>query len=148
MNYKWLIIIILIGGIAFVAASIMIGIEHRDIVVEDDPYKAGLAYDENIKKYSQLGWNISCPDKIKMGDSVLNVRITDKNGKGVEPAQVEFLLQSIGVPDVSTYKTSYEGNGAYSSRVHLDKQGYWDVRIKVKTGNDIYKFDRKFYAEQ
>lgn len=147
INYKWLTIIILAVGVCFVAAPIVIGVKHRDVVVEDDPYKAGLAYDETLKKHSQLGWNVECPDKVKAGESIFTVRITDNKGGGVEPLEVEFLLQNIGTPEVLTYKAFYNGEGRYSSPVRLNKSGYWDVRVKVKTEKDNYRFDRKFYAE-
>ncbi|MBZ0155575.1 MAG: FixH family protein [Alphaproteobacteria bacterium] len=141
MNYKVLVAVILIAGIASVGASIYIGIQKRDMVVEENPYDAGLAYDETKKKEEQLGWRVVFPSSLKAGESAFQLDVYDKEGRGIDDASVELHLNRLGDPQVRTYRCRNAGKGRYMAVVRLDLPGYWDIRARVERGRDSMRFE-------
>ncbi|MGD0280813.1 MAG: FixH family protein [Dissulfurispiraceae bacterium] len=146
-NYKTLIVGILIGGFVIIGASIYIGIQKRDVVVEENPYDAGIEYEHALKIKAELGWQVKFPEALMKGERQLVVTVNDKNGKAIKDASIKLQLNRLGYPELQEYKLSGNGNGQYTAMVKLDAAGYWDVSAYVENARDSVRYDDRIYVQ-
>jgi len=147
MNYKALIIAILLGGIGIVAASVAVGIAVRDDEVEQNAYEAGLRFDATMKRQAQLGWRVELPRNIRTGSVVIPVDVLDRNGVAVRNATVNIELSRRGGHETQTYPCSTIGNGRYAADVNLKTPGYWDANVRVARQGDALHFNETIYVQ-
>lgn len=147
MNYKILIIGILIGGLSIIGASIYVGIQKRDVEVEDNAYNAGLKYDETMKMKERLGWTIELPKTMTSGAAQLRMRLLDGKGAGIEGATVELFINKRGEHTVYKSKCVGSGNGLYTAAVRLNTPGCWEVRAEAARSGDTLRFDNTIYVQ-
>lgn len=148
MNYKTLIIVILIAGFSIIGSSVYVGINKRDAVVEENPYDAGLKFDETLRKQAELGWRVEFPHTFKTGDRRIEFKVFDKNNSSIKDASVELHLNRLGNAEVKKYKCINTKNGQYTADVKLDASGYWEVRVRVEHLNNSMRFDDRIYVQQ
>lgn len=148
MNYKTLIIAILIAGFSIIGLSVYIGINKRDAVVEENPYYAGLKFDETMRKQAELGWRVKFPHTFKAGDRRIEFKVFDKNNSSIKDASVELRLNRLGNAKVKKYECLNSKNGQYAADVKLDAPGYWEVRVRVEHLNNSIHFDDRIYVQQ
>lgn len=148
MKYKFLIASILLIGIFIIASSIVIGIAKRDAVVEDDPYDAGLMFDEKLKRYAELGWRVEIPHSVKAGDNELIVRVMDKHDSPIEGAVVEYVVNKCADAHTMKYRCDYAGGGYYQAAVNLTDTSCVEVKVNVKHDGNVLSFDNKVYVER
>lgn len=146
MNYKALIIGVLLGGFVIVGVSIYIGIAKRDVEVEDNAYEAGLKYDAVNKREAELGWRVELPRSIKSGAGVLAVKVVDGNGTPVTGAAVNLQLHRMGDHQVKSYQCA-SSEGRYTAAVNLISPGYWEAMVRVDHQNDSQHFNNTFYVQ-
>ena len=147
INYKTLIVGILAGGFAIIGASVYIGIEKRDVVVEENPYDAGIGFEHAMKRKAELGWQVKFPGVLKKGESELVVTVNDKDGKAIKDAAVELQLNRLGTPELKEYKLSGNGGGQYTAMVKLDEAGYWDVSAHVASAHEVVRYDDRIHVQ-
>lgn len=147
MNFKTLVIAILTMGFVIIGASVYIGYERRDVVVEDNPYDAGIEFEHSLKRKAELGWQVKFPYALKKGADQLVVTVSDKDGKDIDNASIKLLVNRLGYPEVTEYKLSGNGHGQYTAMVKLDAAGYWDVSAYVERAHDSVRFDQRIQAQ-
>lgn len=148
MRYKFLIIALLLGGLAIVAVSVSLGIMKRDIQVESSPYEAGLRYDETMRRYTELGWKVDMPESLNVGDKILRIRLLDRNEVPVENANVDCLVTGCASTEERRATCSSTADGYYKCPVDLVGPGCRDVRVDVSKGADNMVFDKKLIVER
>ncbi len=136
-----MIAIVLFAGLGIVAASVWMGVEKRDVQVEENPYDAGLQYDEKLKKYEELGWKIEIPKEIRSGERWLAVGLFDKYGRPLKDAQMECLISTHGRPDQARTSCTHRGEGFYQCAVKPGASGYLNVRVTADRASDTMRFD-------
>jgi hypothetical protein len=146
MNYKALIIGVLLGGFAIVGVSIYAGVVARDVEVEDNAYEAGLRYDSVNKREAELGWRVELPRNIKSGAGILDVKVLDAKGATVTDAVVNLRLHRMGDPRVRSYRCA-AGEGRYTVAVNLDSPGYWEAMVRVDRQDDSQHFNNTFFVQ-
>jgi len=147
MNYKALIIAILLGGIGIVAASVAVGIAVRDQEVEENAYEAGLHYDAALKREAALGWRVELPRNVRSGEVVIPVDVLDRNGAAIPDATVDLELSRAGGHAPRIYRCSGIGNGRYAADVKLEESGCWEATVHVARKGDTIRFNEKIYAQ-
>ncbi len=148
MKYKLLIGLIIFIGFSIIGASIIVGIDRRDITVEENPYEAGLKFDEQLKKYAELGWRVEFPHSIRAGENRLRIGIFDKQGRAVEDASVECIINKCGDSMMKHYKCTYMDNGYYQTIVSFDNAICVEVKANVSRANDTLSYTNKVYIEK
>lgn len=148
MNYKLLISLIMFVGFSIIGASIIVGIERRDITVEENPYEAGLKFDEQLKKYTELGWRVEFPRSIRADENRLMIGIFDKQGRAVKDASVECIINKCGDSMMKHYKCIYMDNGYYQTIVSLDNAVCMEVKANVSRANATLSYTNKVYIEK
>lgn len=148
MMYKILIGLIMFVGMGIIALSIAVGVLHRDVVVEDDPYEAGLRFDRTLKRQMELGWKLKVPLSVREDDKRFVATISDRDGRAVDGAAVELLVNRMGSPRIERYKAMNIGNGKYQAAVVFNGTGYWEVKARVILASDTIVFDNKVYVEK
>jgi len=146
MNYKALIIGVLLGGFVIVGVSIYIGIAKRDVEVEDNAYEAGLKYDAVNKRETELGWRVELPRNVKSGSGVLAVKVVDAKGAAVTGAAVNLRLHRMGDSRVQSYRCA-ASEGRYTVAVNLDSPGYWEAMVRVDRQDDSQHFNNTFFVQ-
>ncbi len=147
MNYKALIIGVLIGGTSIIGASIAIGISVRDVEVEENAYEAGLKYDQTLKRKAELGWQVNVPANLKSGTVALPVDVLDGSGTVLQNAVVSVELSRTGGHQAKTYSCSNTTDGRYVAEVNLDAPGYWDAWVRVDRLKDSLRFNRRIFVQ-
>src|SRR4051812_16261885 len=112
MNYKTLIIIIVLMVLSIIGTCLWTGIAMREVTVVDHPYEDGLKYDATQKRYADLGWKVVVPPSLNQ-DGQLKVSMYDRNGAAMDGAAVEFVLNRIGSPEIRKYKAAQVERGKY-----------------------------------
>ncbi|MCL4456137.1 MAG: FixH family protein [Nitrospirae bacterium] len=148
MMYKTLIGLVMLAGMGVIALSIVVGVSHRDAVVEDDPYEAGLRFDRTLKRQMELGWKLKVPPFVREGNNRLVASISDRDGRAVDVAAVELLVSRMGSPRIDRYNALNIGNGRYQAAVVFNGTGYWEVKARVIAVSDTIVFDNKVYVEK
>lgn len=148
MKYKFLIASILLMGIFIIALSIVVGIAKRDAVVEEDPYNAGLMFDEKLKRYTELGWRVEMPHSVKAEDNELMVRVMDKYDRPIDGATVEYVVNKCADTHTMKYRCDYAGGGYYQASVKLKDTSCIEVKVNVKHDSNVLSFDNKVYVER
>ncbi|GER94384.1 hypothetical protein A45J_2145 [hot springs metagenome] len=148
MKYKLLIGLIMFVGFSIIGASILIGIEKSEVTVEENPYEAGLKFDEQLKKYIELGWEVEIPRAIKAGENRLIIGVFDKQGRAVEDASVECVINKCGDSMMKHYKCVHIGKGYYQTILGLDNAICAEVKTNVSRAKDTLSFTNKVYIER
>lgn len=138
----------MLAGMGVIALSIVVGVSHRDAVVEDDPYEAGLRFDRTLKRQMELGWKLKVPPFVREGNNRLVASISDRDGRAVDVAAVELLVSRMGSPRIDRYNALNIGNGRYQAAVVFNGTGYWEVKARVIAVSDTIVFDNKVYVEK
>ena len=135
-------------GFSIIGMTIIVSIEKRDVTVEENPYEAGLKFDEQLKKYAELGWKVEFPQSIRADENRLRIGIFDKQGKAVEDASVECIINKCGDSSMKHYKCTYMDNGYYQTIVSLDNATCIEVTANVSRANDTVSYTNKVYIEK
>lgn len=94
------------------------------------PMKAG----PMEKKIQDLTLTLSTqPEKAKAGENVLRLKITDKDGKAVQDAQVYFNY-TMAMPGMAASKADAKlsKDGFYEAKTNLAMAGSWEVTVMVR----------------
>ncbi len=140
MNYKLLIIGVLIAGLGIISASIYIGYSVRDVDVVDNAYEAGLKFDVSRHEKERLGWRVKVPVSLATDKHMLTIELTDNKGIGIPDAEVSLAMNRMGDRPVTTYQCRTEGNGRYRAPV-VEAPGYYEVQVQARRGTDSVTFD-------
>lgn len=144
MNYKFLIITIILAGFGIVGYSIIAGIEVRDAEVVDNAYETGLKFDETTKQAARLGWRVELPRTVKVSGGKAAgfvIMLRDREG-GLSNASVDVTLNRMGSRAEQSYRCTDEQGGRYRApAVPVDATGYWEAKVRVARGKDALSFD-------
>jgi len=142
MRYKLLIVAILLGGMGIIAATIAVGVSHRDVEVVENAYEAGLKYDQVRKRAEALGWSVVIPKSAPRGDAGLELVVLDKNGGALSDAQVRLRTYRLGTGKLQSCECVSRGNGRYSAPVRFDDAGIWTADVMVAVNADVQVFEK------
>lgn len=143
MNYKLLVIGVLLVGFGIVAFSIYTGVAVRDMEVADNAYETGLKFDEIARKHKELGWKVELPRTLRAGAAeatTVTVSVTGRSG-AVPGATVDVTLNRMGSRNAKTYRCSGGKDGRYTASATFDAPGYWDARVRVAHQGESLTFD-------
>jgi nitrogen fixation protein FixH len=151
MNYRFLVIGILLGGFAIIGASVYIGYAVIDTEVVANAYEAGLKFEETIKRQKELGWTVELPRLLHAGNTdstEVTATVKDRTGAALSGATVEVELNRMGSRNIRTYKCTGGKEGLYATQVNFDATGYWEAKVRVAHLNDSLIFDEKINVVQ
>lgn len=147
---KTLITISVIAAIAAVAGSVFVGIKSFDGTVTENPYEAGLVWDDIMSKEAELGWTVHIgkgPYFTGAGKILIDVR--DKDGG---PLQNAALLVMAGRAETSAYDqyadTVKIRDGLYRVNVTFPLYGYWIITIDVTKDDNTVSFKKRIFVEK
>lgn len=147
MIYKIVIPLIVFVCIGLIALSIAVGVAHRDVVVVDDPYEVGLKFDEKLKRYAELGWQVKAPLSVSKNSNNFIVTVSGRDGMAVEGVDVELLVRRFGSPHIYRYKAVDIGGGKYQAAVVFNSTGHWEVNANITCLNgNTFTFDNRVYV--
>lgn len=146
---KTLIIFVILAGLAAVAGSIVVGVKSFDGTVTENPYEAGLRWDDAQKKMQELGWTFEILNKeFITGENDVLISIFDKYNMPLAPTEIEL---SISRPATETYNKKFEINqmkeGVFSSQLNFPMFGFWDIGIHVMSGGDALRFEKRVFVK-
>jgi len=144
------IIIISIIAIAATIGTIAVGMKIFDGVVVENPYEAGLAWDETRQNKAALGWSVFLRNSLfKTGRNELTLEALDRNGRQLKNAVVQVTVSR---PSTRAYDKNYLAiktlDGKFQADVDFPLFGSWDLKIAVSGNKDRCSFTNRIYAEQ
>lgn len=145
MRYKLLIFLILLTGVLAIASVIMIGIARRDLIVEEHPYEAGLEFDNRLKRYAELGWDI---ESMYLKNETLVMRIIDKHRRPIENASVKSVVNRCSDNRTINYGCIDMGNGYYHAKINVEGASCIEVNVSVIYKGNMMSFDRTLNIEK
>lgn len=138
-KWPWIISLSVVGIIAACAVTIKFALKNPD-----EPSDYGMQnyheYDKNVNKiieakiaFDRLYTLNYASEPLQEQGSVIRYRITDKEGKGIDSADVSVVLTR---PDTSKFDIVLDkpsvSDGLYTFKaINLPKQGRWDIMAKV-----------------
>lgn len=148
MRYKILIGLVWIIGFGMIGGSILIGLIKRDVTVVENPYEEALRFDEQLRKSAELGWKVELPVSIKAKENLLKIGVFDKEGRVMDDATVECLVNKCGETMTRNYRGIYDGKGYYQTSVSLDNATCIEVKTIVTRASNTMSFTNKVYIER
>lgn len=139
--YKFLIVVVLLGGMAIIGATLAIGMATRDVQVVENAYEEGLNYDRTRKRADELGWKVEMSRDLQQGAEGLDMTVRDRSGAGVPNARVTLRAFLQGGRELQTCDCLNEGNGRYRAPVRLNTPGSWTALVRVAVKEDIQSFE-------
>ena len=146
---RTVIIIISFIAIAATTGTIIVGMNSFEGIVVENPYEAGLAWDEKHREKTDLGWIVTLRNSIlKTGRNELSIEALDRNGRQLENAVVSVTTSrpSTRAHD-KTYPTMRTPDGKFQTSIDLPLFGSWDIDIEVIRNKDHCSFNSRIYAE-
>jgi nitrogen fixation protein FixH len=145
-----IITLIWILVLAATIGTIVVGSRSFEGIVEDNPYEAGLAWDEAREQKAKLGWTITLEETpFRTGGNTLLIDVFDKDRARLSDAVVRV---SLARPSTKTYDKAYEAvrlaDGRYHALVDMPLYGNWDVMIDVSRAKDRARFKKTVFAEK
>ena len=132
------------GAMVWVAMSTFTG------VVDPRYYQTGLHYNRLIaeaERQKALGWSVDLrADVAADGHGRLVVRVRDRAGRPVEGAEVvaRFVRPTSEGYDFGL-TLGPRGEGTYAAAFGLPLFGQWDVRVRVRRGEDRVVVRRRLF---
>lgn len=147
---RTVIIIISIIAIAATIGTIAVGMRIFDGIVVENPYEAGLAWDETHRNETALGWSVALKNGFfQTGRNELSLEALDRNGRQLKNAVVSVTTSR---PSTRAYDKAYRAarapDGKFVSSIDLPLLGFWDLKISVGRDKDRCSFTNRIYAEQ
>ena len=142
---------LLITVVAVNVAFIITAFKTSPGLVEENYYEKGRDVEEHFHKRmearNRLGWdiNVQTPSEIVIGqESTFNVNVVDKVGMPLNNAEV--TLQAYRPSDATadmSIKMDFVSHGIYQTRLTLPLKGIWDLKVKVRSGEDELDISRR-----
>jgi nitrogen fixation protein FixH len=147
---RTVIIIISIIALAATVGTIAVGMRIFDGIVVENPYDAGLAWDETLRNKAALGWDLRLRnDVFKFGRNELSLEALDRNGRQLDNAVVSVTTSR---PSTRAYDKTYQAvrtpDGKFRASIDLPLFGSWDLKVEVGRDKDHCSFNNRIYAEQ
>ena len=146
---RTILIIVVIIGLASVAATIIVGELSFDGTVVKDPYETGLRFDAARKQREASGWHVTIDRaRIPVGRGMLKLRIFDREGKALADAGVFVSMSLLTTARYDReYSAQASGFGVYEVPVDIPKAGPWSARIMVTYQGTTIQFEEMLTAE-
>jgi nitrogen fixation protein FixH len=147
---RTVIIIVSIIAIAATIGTIAVGMKSFDGVVVENPYEAGLAWDETYQNKAALGWNVRLRTSLfRTGRNELSLEALDRNGRQLDNVVVSVTTSRPSTRAFDkTYPAVRTANGRLQANIDLPFFGSWDLKIDVSSDKDRCSFTNRIYAEQ
>jgi len=147
---RTVIIIISIIALAATIGTIAVGMKIFDGTVVENPYEAGLAWDETHQNKAALGWDLKLRNGLfRTGRNELSLEALDRNGRQLKNAVVSVTTSRPSTRAFDkTYPAVRTANGGFQAHVDLPLFGSWDLSIEVSRDKDHCRFNNRIYAEQ
>ena len=147
---RTVISIVSIIAIAATIGTIAVGMKIFDGVVVENPYDAGLAWDETRRNKDALGWGLKLKnDLFKTGKNELALEVLDRNGRQLDNAAVRVTTSR---PSTRAFDKIYPAvrtpDGTFRTSIDLPLYGAWDLKITVSSGKDRCSFTNRIYADK
>jgi hypothetical protein len=149
----WFVVLI---GLAAVVSAVVIGAMHRDVEVEDEPYEAGLRFDEDRDRISGLGWRTSAfIVRHRAGETDIRLLIRDGDGNpamlGVGEVRAVASRPAGDLDDVPcSAEVPREGplKGEIRALCAPLAFGHWDFVVNITTDSGPVKFVERTYVKK
>jgi nitrogen fixation protein FixH len=137
-------------AVAATIGTIAVGMKIFDGVVVENPYEAGLAWDETRQNKAALGWSVFLRNSLfKTGRNQLTLEALDRNGRQLKNAVVQVTVSR---PSTRAYDKNYLAiktlDGKFQADVDFPLFGTWDLKIDVSSDKDRCSFTNRIYAGQ
>lgn len=148
----FIVILVTVCTLALAATigTIIVGTRSFEGIVVDKPYEAGLAWDEQERKKTMLGWTVSVEDaRFRTGENELVIGAIDKSGQPLANVAVTVTVSRPSTQDFDkTYAAVRQEDGRYRALVAFPLYGSWDITIDVMRNGDHSVYRDAVYAEQ
>jgi nitrogen fixation protein FixH len=134
MNYKFLLIAVVLVGFIIIGASLYAGFSGRDAEVTENAYEDGLRFEERMKKERELGWKAELPRLIRASGAdpvAVTILVTDRTGAALTDATVELSVNRMGSRKAKTYQCTGDLDGRYTAPIAFEETGVWEARVRV-----------------
>lgn len=151
-NMKTVLWVVVFIGLAAVVGALVIGGLLRDSEVEEDPYKAGLRFDEERKRASGFGWRTGVFIVMRSADEA-EVRLTIKNREGLpvslRPEDVGMIATRPAgdLKDVPC-EAGVEREGELRALCAPLAFGHWEFVATIKTEKGPVKLVERTYVKK
>jgi len=149
---KALLWFVVLAALAAVAGAVVTGGLLRDVEVEEEPYEAGLRWDADRTRMSELGWSKGeVYVEFKAGRAILTIELSGKDG---EPLRLR-------PEDVSVVASRPAGDlGDMPCSVDLPREGqirgvcddlpfgHWDFIVNINTDKGPIKLMERTYVKK
>jgi nitrogen fixation protein FixH len=141
--------IVCVLTLAATIVTIIVGTRSFEGIVVDKPYETGLAWDEQARQKSKLGWKVSVAGaRFPTGENELAIDAVDRYGQPLENIAVTATVSRPSTRDFDkTYTAVRQQNGRYRSSVVFPLYGAWDITIDVSRNGDRGVYRQAVYAE-
>lgn len=144
--------IVVLTGLAAVAGAVVTGGLLRDVEVEEEPYEAGLRWDADRTRMSELGWSKrEVYVQFKAGRAVLTIELSGKDGAPVslrkEHVSVVASRPAGDLDDVQC-RAELPRKGQISALCDSLPFGHWDFIVNINTDKGPVKLVERTYVKK
>lgn len=140
------LVFVLIGlSLTMGAITVTLATNDPSFGLEEDYFAKAVAWDETAAQMQvnkALGWNADVELSKSVdgkGERSVMALITDKQGNPVDGASVEaFAYHNARRSDTYSFEFVEIAPGRYSAGQPLARDGKWTIRLRVKSGEDVF----------
>jgi nitrogen fixation protein FixH len=140
------IVLTVLGGyVAFGLIAARVASHDPNFAIEPDYYRKAVAWDSTLaqaRRSAALGWRLT-PTLGPIGDGTaapLAVDLRDSTGAVVAGARVSVEARPIAhADDVVRATLTARDDGAYATRLPLERAGLWELHVDATRGADRYE---------
>lgn len=136
---------ILGANVGIVGLTVAVSRAGGGYVVEKGYDQKALKWDEHkarLEKQAQLGWGVGCEVvRATSGDGLLQVRVTDREGKPVTHARVRVSGFQAGWPKEAkaTAINLTDSEGIATCAFMPLREGTWVLDVSISRGGDVFE---------
>lgn len=147
----WVFVGLFLLVLAVNSTMIVIAVSTFTGLETTNAYEKGLAYNNRLDALAEqegLGWAADFVTTPKGEQRVaLALTLTDRLGNPVTSADVEAtLLRPVQEGHDLKVRLNDQGDGSYEADVDLPLAGQWDIQLKAKAGNKVYRLAERLHV--
>jgi len=145
----WLVVLI---GFAAVAGAVIIGGLHRDVEVENQPYEAGLRWDDDRDRMEELGWRKrEVYVEFKAGRAILTIELSGRDGAPLRlnPDDMSVVAtRPAGDLEDIPCRAEVPRDGVVRALCDSLPYGHWEFNVNIDTDEGPIKFVERTYVKK
>jgi hypothetical protein len=127
-----------------VVANAKINSKYQIIFEFNDKIINGISHEDVFLAQRAITKRKNRKDILKQGENIFNIKITNKNGKIIDNADIKILVT---MATNHKYDKNLEFKNNKSEKFNLQKLGYWNITGKIKIDKDEGHFFIKTNAK-